>query len=89
MTVPSLGSDAITVQCIACGVHAAPSIMDEGADDDGVFWTCMDRADCLRRVRAALKAADVYGELDELRRRVDALERDVRSLRAGTHTKFN
>lgn len=81
--------DRDSVQCIACGLYAAPSVMDESSDEDGPFWTCMNRAACMRRVRAALKAADVYGELDELRRRVDALERDVRSLRAGIHTKFN
>lgn len=96
MTLPRLGPDAFTVQCMACGVQAAPSIMDEGADDDGVFWTCMDRADCLHRVRAALKAqpdlpsavwiSEVADEVTRLRTRVDALEREVRRLRARNAT---
>lgn len=99
MGVPKLSLQITKVQCIACGVHDVQSMMDEGSDDDGPFWTCMNRAACLRRVRAALKAqpdlpsavwiSQVADEIHRLHARVDALEREVRRLRAGVHTRFN
>ena len=84
------------VQCIACGTHGEPSTMDEGADDDGPFWTCMNRAECLCRVRQALRSqpdlatatwvSEVADEVNKLHMRVNELEREVRRLSARSAT---
>lgn len=96
MPISQVSVIATEVQCIACGTHDVLSMMDEGRDDDGPFWTCMNRAACLRRVRVALKSqpdlssatwiSEVADEVNRLRARVDALEREVRRLRSRTAT---
>jgi hypothetical protein len=93
---PDMDALPATVQCIACGQHAFADTMDESSDEDGPWWTCMNRAECLRRVRQALKSqpdigsatwiSEVADEVAKLGVRVAELEREVRRLRARNAT---
>lgn len=79
----------IVVQCIACGYTAPVSMMDEGSDEDGVYWACVNRMDCLTRVRKVLANAEARAELSKLEVRVAELERQVYLLRRSANPRFN